>query len=245
MNIKINIPISWNDLSKSQFEAVILVLSQLPASISRDKKIFRILAGAKWWQFLLKARTRYVLSQVPMSELRKNFLFIFKENNRTHFEPKIKVGSKVYYAPMDRIINLTAEEFSVADDLHARYRKTKEIVYLRYLFHVLYTQEIQRPVFDKLKLERKINAKIPLKTLLATEIVYFGCKNHIVAKYPKIFPKSEGTGSGKAAGFFKIIQGMAKGDLSKLQVVEQINIYKFLDQFQDDIEVIQQQKLKK
>jgi hypothetical protein len=245
MKIKINIPTSWNDLSKTQFEAVILVLSQMTASISRDKKIFKILVEAKWWQLILKARTRYVLSQVPMSELRKNFLFIFKENNRTHFEPKIKVGSKVYYGPMDRIINLTAEEFSVADDLHIRYRKTKEVDYLRYLFHVLYTEELERPVFDKLKLERKINPKIPLKTLLATEIVYFGCKNHIANKYQKIFPKSEGDASGKSTGFFKVIQGMTKGDLSKLQIVEQINIYKFLDQFQDDIEAIQKQNLKK
>lgn len=245
MKIKIKIPTSWNELSKAQFEDIILILSQTPASISRDKKVFKILVGASWWQFILKAKTRYVLSQVPMSELRKDFLFIFKENNRTHFEPKIKIGFNKYYAPMDRIINLTAEEFSVADDLHIRYRKTKEVEYLRYLFHILYTENLDRPVFDKSKLERKINSKIPLKTLLATEIAYFGCKKHIANKYPKIFPKSKGTTSGKSAGFFKVIQGMAKGDLSKLQIVEQINIYKFLDQFQDDIEAIQQQKLKK
>lgn len=242
MKINIQLPTSWNDLNKSQFEDIILVLSQLTPSVSRDKKIFKILVGAKWWQFLLKARTRYVLSQVPMSELRKNFIFIFNDNNRTHFEPKIRVGLKTYYAPMDRIINLSAEEFSVADDLHLRYRKTQNTDFLRYLFHVLYSENSTRGVFNKLQLEAKINPKVPLKTLLATEIAYFGSKNHIVKKYPKIFQQSES--SSKPTGFFKVIQGMAKGDLSKLPMVEQTNIYKFLDQFQDDLEAIQQQKLK-
>lgn len=244
MKIKIKIPTSWNELSQRQFEKIALLFYNTQPSLKQDKAIFKILVGAKWWQFVLIFKQYYILHQVPMRHLREQFLFLFKENNRTHFTPVIYVGLKKYYAPMNRLLNITAEEFAVADDLHQRYRQEKEIAYLIYLFHALYSKNKNRGIFDKLALENKVLEKIPLATLLATEIAYFGSKNHIIYRYPKIFKTTNSQQSGTKTGFSKVIQGMAKGDLSKLKIVEQINIYKFLDQFQDDIESIQQQKMK-
>jgi hypothetical protein len=245
MKINLNIPQSWNELNQKQFERIVLLFSIAEPSLMRDIKLLKILVNAKWWQLKKKAQFRWFLFQVPYSEWKQFIEFLLKENNRTNFVPVIKVGKKEYFAPADRIQNLDAEEFAIADDLHIRYRETKNIEFLKYLFHVLYSETEERKPFDKNKLEKQINPKVPLEVLLITELTYFGCKNYIANKFPKAFPKSNKKQTGKRQGFGKVIQSMAKGDLSKLPTIERTNIYKFLQQFQDDIEEYNKQKTKK
>ena len=245
MKINLNIPTSWNELNQKQFERIVLLFSIEEPSLMRDIKLLKILVDAKWWQLKKKAQFRLFLFQVPYSEWKIFIDFLLKENNRTNFVPVIKVGKKEYFAPADRIQNLDAEEFAVADDLHIRYRETKNIEFLKYLFHVLYSETEERKPFDKNKLEKQINNKVPVEVLLITELTYFGCKNYIANKFKKAFPKSTKKETGKRQGFGKVIQSMAKGDLSKLPTIERTNIYKFLQQFQDDIEEYNKQKTKK
>lgn len=245
MKIKINIPTSWNELNQKQFEKIVFLFTVMEPSLSRDIQLLKILVDAKWWQFKKKANFRFFLFNVPYSEWKVFIEFLLKENNRTNFIPVIKVGKKTYFAPADRIQNLDAEEFAVADDLHIRYRETKNPEYLYYLFHVLYSETEDRIVFDKTKLEKRINKKVPMETLVITEVTYFGCKNYIASKFKKAFPKSTKKQTGPRKGFGKVIQSMAKNDLSKLPIIERTNIYKFLQQFQDDIEEYNKQKIKK
>ena len=245
MKINLNIPQSWNELNQKQFERIALLFSTAEPSLIRDIKLLKILVDAKWWQLKKKANLRLFLFQVPYSEWKVFIDFLLKENNRTKFIPEIKVGKKTYFAPADRIQNLDAEEFAVADDLHIRYRESKNPEYLKYLFHVLYSSTEERKPFDKNKLEKQINNKVPIEVLLITEMTYFGCKNYIANKFKKAFPKSNKKETGPRKGFGKVIQAMAKGDLSKLPTIERTNIYKFLQQFQDDIEEYNKQKIKK
>ena len=245
MKINLNIPQSWNELNQKQFERIALLFSTAEPSLIRDIKLLKILVDAKWWQLKKKANLRLFLFQVPYSEWKGFIEFLLKENNRTNFISVIKVGKKTYFAPADRIQNLDAEEFSVADDLHIRFRETKNTEYLQYLFHVLYSETEERKPFDKNKLEKQINKKVPMATLVITEMTYFGCKNYIANKFKKAFPKSNKKETGTRKGFGKVIQAMAKGDLSKLPIIERTNIYKFMQQFQDDIEEYNKQKIKK
>ena len=245
MKINLNIPQSWNELNQKQFERIALLFSTAEPSLIRDIKLLKILVDAKWWQLKKKANLRLFLFQVPYSEWKVFIDFLLKENNRTNFIPVIKVGKKTYFAPADRIQNLDAEEFAVADDLHIRFRETQNPEYLQYLFHVLYSETEERKPFDKNKLEKQINKKIPMATLVITEMTYFGCKNYIANKFKKAFPKPKKGQNGLRKGFGKVIQAMAKGDLSKLPIVERTNIYKFMQQFQDDIEKYNKQKIKK
>jgi hypothetical protein len=242
MKINLQIPTTWNELSQTQLQKVALLFAFVKPSLMRDIKLLKILVSAKWWQFRKKANLNIFLRQVPYSEWKQYIQFLLVENNRTNFIPTIKVGKKTYYAPADRIQDLTAEEFSVADDLHIRYRETKDPEYLKYLFHVLYHETPERHTFNKSKLEKQLNNKIPIHILLITEITYFGCKNYITNKFKKAFPKTSKKQTGKRQAFGKVIQAMAKGDLSKLPTIEQTNIYKFMQQFQDDI--IEHQKIK-
>ena len=245
MKINLNIPQSWNELNQKQFERIALLFSTAEPSLIRDIKLLKILVDAKWWQLKKKANLRLFLFQVPYSEWKHFIDFLLKENNRTNFIPVIKVGKKTYFAPADRIQNLDAEEFSVADDLHIRFRETQNPEYLQYLFHVLYSETEERKPFDKNKLEKQINKKVPMATLVITEMTYFGCKNYIANKFKKAFPKPTKKEKGTRKGFGKVIQAMAKGDLSKLPIIERTNIYKFMQQFQDDIEEYNKQKIKK
>lgn len=244
MKINLNIPTTWNELNQKQFERIALLFSTVEPSLIRDIKLLKILVNAKWYQLKLKSNFRLFLKQVPYSEWKNYIEFLLKENTRTNFVPVIKVGNKQYFAPANRIQNLDAEEFAVADDLHIRYRDTKNPEYLQYLFHVLYSETEERKPFDKNKLEKQINAKVPMTTLVITEMTYFGCKNYIATKFKKAFPKSNKKETGTRKGFGKVIQAMAKGDLSKLPIIERTNIYKFMQQFQDDIEEYNKQKSK-
>lgn len=228
-----DIPRSWNELSDRQLEKIILLLASSEPSFLQQVKVLKILLNIRWWNFKKKAKFRWFIKNVPFSQWKGSIAFLFERCERTDFIKIIKIGRKKYHSPMDRIINLTSNEFAVADDLHFAYRTTKKVEYLQYLFHVLYSDQPERNPFNKLDLEKKINKKVPISILLATEITFLGCKNHLEKKFPKIFKKPKK--KQKRESFEKIILGMTKRDLSKLPKIEQANIYKFLDQFQEDI----------
>jgi len=243
--VKITFPKSWNELTNRQLERLALLFSTTQPSAKFDIAVLFILLDIKWWQYIEKAKIRIVLWNVPMSEIRKNYDFIYTKNDRTSFLPFLKSKTKylkptTYFPPQDRIVNLTCDEFAVADDLHIKWRETKNIEYLHYLTALLYTKTKKRPDFEKNELHEKAKlfSKVPIEKLLAIEITYFGCKNNIVKRFPKAFPKANPESSGtknKKYGFGKVILSMAKGDLSKLETIKKVNIFAFLEQFEDDL----------
>ena len=197
--IIIILPKSWNELTNRQLERLALLFSTTQPSAKFDIAVLFILLDIKWWQYIEKAKVRIVLWNVPMSELRKNYAFVYSKNDRTIFLPFLKVcrlksaACNLFFAPQDRIANLTCDEFAVADDLHIKWRETKNVEYLHYLAAVLYTKTKKRPDFDKNELHEKAKLfkKVPIEKLLAIEIAYFGCKNNIVKRFPKAFSKKD------------------------------------------------------
>lgn len=246
--IKINLPTSWNELSENQLVKLSLLFSKKRTVARFHRDVFFILMDVGTWNFKKRYNASLVLKELPLSKLIKYFEFIYEQSTRTVFPKKIKLKGKVFHAPMDRLQNLSASEFSAADDLHNRYLGKQELIYLKYLTAVLYVEKKHpRPVFDKLALEDKMLFFNDMREedLISIHLAYQGCKNHIVKKYEKIFPKSvKAKASGKKFGFGKVIQKMTAGDLSKLELLENINIYKFLDQFQDDLEEASKSKRK-
>jgi hypothetical protein len=237
--IKLIIPQSWNDLSINQLESVALLFSNVKPSAKFDLRVLYILLDLKWWQYIQKAKVRIVLWNVPMSDLRSSFDFIYSNIDRTVFPKFIKAKKQTFFAPQDRIANLTVKEFSVADDLHIQWRLTKNIDFLHYLAAVLYTRTKLRPLFDKNALHDQalLFNKVPIKKLLAMEIAYFGCKKNLEKRFPKVFPEPTAgtTKPKKKYGFGKVILSMTKGDLSKLETIEKVNVYTFLEQFEEDL----------
>lgn len=237
-HIKLYIPKSWDEMKERQFEKIAFLFNTSEVNIKFYLNLFFLLNGVKWWQFSKKAKLRIVLRNVPLSDLHKTYEYIFKENNRTIFPNKIKAGRKIYFPPQNKIANLTADEFAIVDDLHIKWHETKNLDYLRYMLAVLYTPK-ERGIFDKNDLHEKALPfkKVSLKKLFAIEQAYFGCKNSLVKRFPKAFPKSKpgATKPKKKYGFSKVILSMAKGDLSKLDLIKKVNIYTFLEQFEEDL----------
>jgi hypothetical protein len=244
MKIDFKIPNSWNELSDTQLQRIALLFHTVKPSIKFDLQILYILLNIQWWQFRQKAKVRIGLRNFPLSDLRKTYDFIYCKNDRTKFPEFLKLKTenrkqKTLFPPQDRIANFTADEFSVADDLHIKWRETKNLEFLHYLTAILYSPTKNRPTFDKNELHDKalLFSKVPLKELLAIEMAYFGCKNHIVKRFPKAFPKAQPGASKpkKNYGFGKVILSMTRGDLSKLEIIKKVNLYAFLEQFEEDL----------
>lgn len=233
--LKINIPTSWNNLNSYQLQKVMYILYTVPAGIKQDKAILKALLNVKWYNVKQRGKLKLLLLNVPLSQLREYYQFIFKQNNRTNFLPTIKTKKGVMHGPMPKLLNITAAEFAAADDLHNKWLQTKQPEYLQYLTAILYTPK-PRPEFNKLNLHdmAAVFNKTPFKTLLAVHVAYSGSKQHLVKTFKKVFAKGNKQQKAKY-GFGKVILEMAKGDLSKHQTIKQVNIYTFLEQFQQDI----------
>lgn len=234
MKIKIEIAKSWNDLSESQMQKMASLIYSGKTGIIFDLRCFKILTGIRWFQLRKIAKIVYVLSQVPMSELKKHFNFIYQANDRTIFPAKING----FFAPLNKITNLTVDEFSVADDLHIKWRETQNKDYLIYLAAVLYSTTKQpRESFDKNNLPDKIKhfQKVQLPVLLSVELSYFGCKNHLVKRFPKAFPTSTKKTNTSKYGFGKVILQMAGGKFGNHEQTKSTNIYTFLEEFNENL----------
>ncbi|MFK7049875.1 hypothetical protein V3Q77_08235 [Flavobacterium davisii] len=242
MQINILIPTTWNELSNEQFQKIVSLFHSSEPSIQQEYQAFRILLNARWYQWIKKARIRWLLRTEPRSVWLPFYEFLYQKCTRTVFVSEIKANGKTYYAPNNRLNNLSAVEFAVANDLHVVWRSKQSTEALLLLFHVLYSESKKRAPFDKLALDKKTAEKIPLPILLATEATFLGSLNHMSSKFPKVFPASQKNKQSKHVSFEKIILAMAKGDLSKLSTIENVNIYKFLEQFQDDIKEANERK---
>ncbi|MBQ0907491.1 hypothetical protein KBJ98_02115 [Flavobacterium sp. F-328] len=234
MKINIVIPASWNELSDSQFKELAKLSYSGKTGNYFDLQCFKILLNIRWYQFSRRMHVKFVLSQISIKTLKKTFDFVYKANDRTIF-PKISNG---YFPPLDKITNLTAEEFSVADDLHIKWRTTQDKEYLIYLAAVLYSKKKQpREPFDKNNLPDKIKhfKKLPIAVLLCIELAYFGCKNHLVKRFPKAFPKGTKKVSNSKYGFGKVILQMAGGKFGNHEQTKSTNIYTFLEEFTENL----------
>jgi hypothetical protein len=233
LRIQINIPKSWNELNDSQFFKLAKLIYNSKNDKRFDLKCFLILLNIKFWQFKKIINSFIIFHQVPVSELKHFYKFIYTNNDRTIF-PKIIKG---FHAPMPKLTNLTVEEFSAADDLHIKWRNTKNIEFLVYLAATLYSKELNpRDKFDKNNLPQKIKyfSRIPVEKLIAVELAYFGSKNLIVKRYPKAFPQNVKKSNSKY-GFGKVILQMAGGKFGNHEQTKTTNVYTFLEEFNENL----------
>lgn len=234
MKIQFNIPKSWNELTDRQFEKLAKLFYSKKLGFFFDVLVFKILLDLRWYQLIKITKVSYVLSQVHIKEIKIHFDFIYKENNRNIFPKKING----FFSPLDKMTNITAEEFAVADDLHIKYRETQNPFFLPYLAATLYSSSKQpRENFDKNNLVEKVKLfeKVPLPQLLCIELAYFGCKNHLVKRFPEAFPTKSKKVSNKKYGFAKVILQMAGGKFGNHEQTKKTNVYTFLEEFSENI----------
>jgi len=227
--LKIKLPTSWDTLTDVQLQELALLFHTVEVGAAFHIRVFLILMGCRWYTWRKNYRAMRILKEVPISELRQHYPFVYKENNRTLF-PAIKGR-----APYRALANITAEEFAAAEDLHAIWFKEKHRNALQYLAAVLYPGKGE--TFDRFELDARAKrfAKTPLKTLLAIEAAYFGSKNAIVKRFKHAFKPSGKKVSGPKQGFGKVILEMAGGKFGAHNITLKTNIYTFLEEFNDNL----------
>jgi hypothetical protein len=234
--ISISLPKKWDDLTSSQLISLCALFAKEIGQKKFDIGVFKILMGIRPWRFAKRAVCFEILRNVPISELKQHFSFIYGKNTRTVF-PEITIPGTKVFPPLDRLSNLSANEFSVADDFHIKYRETKNIEYLYYLAATLYVREKQpRPEFDKNNLEESVLKfrTLGISELMAIELAFAGCKEHIAGRYKKAFPTG-GKKSAKKFGFGKVILEMAGKKFGTHRETGQTNIYTFLTEFEENL----------
>lgn len=235
--INISLPKSWNELSDWQLQNICALLYSEISGTEFDLLAFKILVLGEQPSAKLKSDLFTVLYEVPMRYLKEDFDFIYKPNTRTVFPKNVHPEDMAVFPPFDRISNLSASEFAVADDLHIKFRETKNIEYLYYLAATLYVSEHQpRPDFDKNNLEILVPKfrTLPIEQLYAIELSYSGCKDHIVSKFKKAFPKSTKK-TAKKYGFGKVILEMAGKKFGTHSETMKTNIYTFFTEFEENL----------
>lgn len=248
MKIKINLPKSWNELSTFQLERMALLFHTGSPGAKFDVNIFLILANCRWYTFLRNYRVMLILKNVPVSELRKFYAFIYKENNRTNFAPSIlPIKERLKFwkhlrPPGQQLLNITAEEFAALEDFHKlwlQHKKEADRNVLEYMAAVLY--QARNRQYDKLELPelaKRFN-QVPFSKLLAMELVYFGSKNAIVKRFKDAFKKGGKTkAGGKQYGFGKVILNAAGGKFGTHKETRQTNIYIFLEEFEENLKQV-------
>ncbi len=250
MKIKFNIPISWNNLTNAQLLKISKLFFSSKKTILFDYNLFKIMANCKWYKFLLLRKIILLFKNVPITEIKNSFGFIYKEQNLTRFIPVVKIGRKKYYAPADRLTNLSIGEFSLCEDLYLGYlRNCKNSKtnygqsYLIYLFAVLYinNKSAVRPKFRRELLPNLVSEieNVPTKYLLATLLSYKGCRDAITAnkKYKHIFPnkKTEPNTVLKipaSSGFSDVILSFSNKLFGDYNSTFTTNLYTFLDGYE-------------
>jgi hypothetical protein len=253
MTIKFSIPTNWNDLSNKQLlKIAMLFFSSQKSTVIRDYKLFKIMANVKWYKFGLYRKIVVLFKQIPLISIRKQFDFIYSKQNLTRFIPLVKHKRKKYFAPADRLTNLSIGEFSVCEDLYLGYlRNIKNAdadfgkTYLVYLFAVLYvgSKNAKRPLFEKQTLENTADKLHTLneKYLFTTLLSYKGCRDAITSnpKYKHIFPKPPQTEEKTvlkipaSSGFSDVILSFSGKLFGEYDKTYHTNLYTFLDAYEN------------
>lgn len=241
MKKTINIPTSWNELSDYQLKRIASIM-YLNQSKLTDVRIFFTLLNIRWWNFLKKKTARIILRNVSLSELKKHYSFIYENQKRTNFIKSFKAKNKTFYAPGDRINNLTVDEFSHAEDLYLGWMRTQNIEFLHYLTAVLYRvkgKDGKRVLFDKTTLENNAKAisKIDKNIFYAILVTYQGCREQLYAQFPIVFPKSTSKNPKvpNSSGFGKLALHLSGKKFGTHQETISTNIYVFLSEFEEQL----------
>ncbi|WP_370407965.1 hypothetical protein [Tenacibaculum dicentrarchi] len=241
MRKTINIPTSWNELSDYQLKKIASIM-YLNQSKLTDVRIFFTLLNIRWWNFLKKKTARIILRNVSLSELKKHYSFIYENQKRTNFIKSFKAKNKTFYAPGDRINNLTVDEFSHAEDLYLGWMRTQNIEFLHYLTAVLYRikgKDGKRIPFDKTTLEADVKhiSKIDKNVFYAILVTYQGCREHLYSQFPIVFPKSTSKNPKlpNSSGFGKLALHLSGKKFGTHQETISTNIYVFLSEFEEQL----------
>lgn len=259
MAINLTVPTNWNQLTKKQLENIAYQLEVYHQLVKDSPESINLNATKLYLQIakeLIRENNyqdvRKALNEIQPKAYVEHSKFIYQKVDRTKFVPTIKINNQLYYGPDIRMRNATIAEFAFADVAFYKWKQTNQLIWLTVLVATLYREPATKPnEIDKRKpfLKQAVDLradklhKLSYKTKLAIAITYDGCRNHIAAAYPRIFPKPIETEETKNqppvqpkyVGFGEIILDKIEGDPSKLSATNAVLTYDFLSIYDKDI----------
>ena len=151
-NIDLTLPASWDDLNETQLSGLAKLLFYPVKRASFDLGVLLILLDCKWWQFKKFRRARMLVLNHRFEDIKKHYSFVYEKTDLKKFVSRVELRSGspglpiTYMGPKDFLLNITAYEFSVADDMYLRFKNEKNVLkrleYAQYLAAVLYKPKI-------------------------------------------------------------------------------------------------------
>lgn len=221
-------PASFNELTAKQLLQWCACIANGLTGLAASKRIGYYFSGVPaWTYFSLPAATRYQIGDLFDFLFGKNTLTVMKINS-------FRVGLGKYYGPGDRMKNVIAEEFIMADAHFVQYEKTKDIKYLDMLLANIYRERKKDKAytgddrcaynsFEVLAREKKIR-RLSLKMKHALLLQYQGVRNLLPAKFPNVF-NAKNRVSGKNFGWPGIITDLAGPKLGTDKDVLKMNVW--------------------
>lgn len=264
MDIKINIPTTWNELSLNQAKNISYILycnQRATINLPDQAMATQTVAYINCIKELLRENKfkalRIALMEITVKAYRPYVEFLFKQVNLQEFPEKFQ-KNKTLYGPAFRLRNLTIEEFSFADSLYFRWKTTNQEKYLNLLCSVLYRETANLPsktdkreAYNRLLAEQNYQyfADMPKKEKIVVSFAFEGSRNHLVSLYPNVFPKQKAQAnsndSQKYTPFGELIASKINYDQSKLEVTNRTNIYSFFSVYENELKQLKKIKRSK
>ena len=268
--LHLNIPQSWNDLSVLQVKNICYTHYCNIQSIKNNPKQKDAITTATFFiiakELLRKNgffKVRKALKEIRVKAYAQWVDFIFKEVNLHRFPKTITITHKLInrttlYGPHFRLKNISIAEFSFADALYYKWKTTNDLVFLNLLCATLYryktnynkkTKELMRQPFNKVQAETNYTMfiNVPFKTKLTIAYAFEGTRNYIVKLHPLVFPKvvhseDKKKKPQKYLPFGELLSAKIQYDPSKLEAVENMNVYKFFALYQNELKDLNKRK---
>jgi hypothetical protein len=264
------IPSRWDELSARQLVRIAWLSTLKKDSLAKAKLFFFILTSSlPYWKRL---RLQYFYLIQASTEERGDFLRLvdsFSESR--HFVkqimPKLWGKTVLLHGPADGLSNASLYEFITAEKYFLNYlanpTKEESEEWLNRLVATLYRQKRSGfdPMVDKdgripltdvgTRYRLRYTAKMPLHTKLAVLMWFDGCRQHIIDRFPLIFPKPK-TGKAnplekvKSAGnptqaWLQLISELA-GGMTNYEAIGNTNLYTALTDISYRIKKNQEQE---
>lgn len=265
----INLATTWNELNELQLKEITHSLVYYHNFVSLFPDRAKPAQYSRLYVQLVKQLLRknnmfkvwYALKQIPPEHYEPYIKFLISEVKRTAFLSAFSFRGKKYHPPAARLQNLSVGEFSFADSLYFNWRQTNDDRYLNLLCATLYRKSRKkkneldpRKPFTKLLVEKDAQRlkKLDHKKKLAIAYCFEGSRNYMAAQYPHVFPKppkpteeaAENQKPGKPVyvPFMRLLQHKIKFDPSKLEHSTNLNIYEFLNTYENELIELEKQK---
>jgi hypothetical protein len=219
----INIPENWNELSRKQLLYIAKyweawkLLAQNKQSLLRAKSLLfvELMCGSTFFNKNRRLELIVQLTNEELYSLTELTNFIFEANTLTICPiPYIKTAFRKFYAPNNRLGNITAFEFAFADSFFMKYMDGGELESLELLIATIYRPYAlftrKRKAFDRDKINYSLKAvkKLSYAEKQLILLWYMGCRIQIIENNSALF-SNENQSSAKNNGWLPVILALS------------------------------------